>query len=673
MAAVSTEAPIYGLMRLARWYVLAFAVFALLEMYYFTEIIKVSFHDVPLLSSVRFFFEQAQTWPLAQTLAAMAVLAAMADYVGIARRKYLADTMRRARIRWTVAVAVTLGGIQGLASAIASYFQGSASWPAMAQTSLLQTLGVTAGAIFLTRVWIGLGKTRQIEQEHNRGRETASEATVAATLTAEARQEGDGYVINQRAGLTMATSRLRPATIIWGTSGAGKGRILTPWIKQIVDRIGQQNMVAYLVDLKGEYVAKLADKPGVHILAPRDTRSIKFQPLVRDPGDASLFAQTLIPLPAEARDPFWIKTSRGILGGLALALSGLPGEVLTWRSLFDAVCNLERCQTLLDRTPQGRMVLESLDGGQMTTSLVTTLKTDLQFLASLAWAWGDESDFDLETFIREKRGMVVLRLDDADPDLSAKICTLFLESAMRISLSLHGEVYSRDPAAFKKQAWFILDEFESLLKMESLSRLIKTGRSKGIGAIIATQTVSGVKERYGQGGLDAIAENSTWIVLNSEGESAQFLSRGLGDREELMTKKSQQTDSIGLKRAEEGVTQDYRITPVAMPGELAQLRTARQDATLEGYLRTRNMPVVKMEWATVTDALPDIYPVDQLAPWVGKIQILEPSRQQSGEDKPRRKIEDDIDLEPESSESQATTAKTKSKTKPDPGRGEFDF
>lgn len=672
MAAAPLESPFHGFMRLSRWYILAFSTFFLLEWYYFTEIIQVSFYGVPLLASIKYYYESAQVWPLSHVLAALAILAVSADLTQAARRKILDPTRRQSRIRWTMAAALTVVVMFAVAGCVVALVHNEWGWPHPLGGSVLSGLIWAAGIIFAVRLWIGLGKTRQIEQEHHRGRETSTEAKVAASLTAEARAEGDGYTINARAGLTMATSRLRPATVIWGTSGAGKGRILTPWIRQIVDRIEKTNMVGYLVDLKGEYVAKLAGRPGVHILAPRDLRSIKFQPLVRDPGDASLFAQTLIPMAVEAKDPFWIKTSRGILGGLALALSGLPGEVLTWRTLFDSVCSLERCQDLLDRTPQGRMVLESLDGGQMTTSLITTLKTDLQFLASLAWAWGDESNFDLEHFIREERGLVVLRLDDADPDLSAKICTLFLESAMRISLSLHGEVYSRDPAAFKKQAWFILDEFESLLKMESLGRLIKTGRSKGIGAIIATQTVSGVREKYGQGGLDAIAENSMWIVLNSEGESAQFLSRGLGDREELMTKKSQQTDSIGMKRAEEGVTQDYRITPVAMPGELAQLRTARQDATLEGYLRTRNMPVVKMEWATVTDALPDLYPVDQLAPWVGRIQILEPSRVREGckaKAKGKVKIEDIEDIDPEPTEA---TPKAK-KAKPDPGRGDFDF
>jgi len=200
--------------------------------------------------------------------------------------------------------------------------------------------------------------------------------------------------------------------------------------------------------------------------------------------------------------------------------------------------------------------------------------------------------------------------------------------------------------------------------MESLGRLIKTGRSKGIGAVIATQTVSGVRERYGQAGLDSIAENSSWIVLNSEGESAQFLSKGLGDREELMTKRSQQTDAIGLRRAEEGLTQDYRITPVVMPGELAQLRTAREGATLEGYLRTRNQPVVRREWDTCTDALPDQYPVDQLAPWVGKIQILEPSRDRENDANPKTKGKPKI--EEIEAESNVTCQGNSKEGKPDP-------
>lgn len=563
-------------------------------------------------------------WPLNIIGISCICFPLLLDYIYSVRRKYMTAKLTRAKVRTTITWCAGIALFQLITSSALSYFRGE-YMPLAMQSNIFTASIIFLLGLFIARFRISFKDTKQIQRETIRGQQQGQVKKVVAVLNKEAHKSGDSYIINTRVNLRIASKRLRPCLAIWGSSGAGKGRILTPFIREIVQSAQATDMCAYIVDKKGEYVSKLYGLADTYILAPRDARSIKFQPTIRDASDAMVFARCCIQQRPDEKDPFWTNAARNVMVGILLALQGLPDEKLTWRTLAEAMVSFDRIEYLLKHTMEGRSALMEIEQrDKMAVSLMATFKSQCFFFISLTQAWGDEQDFDIEDFVVKQHGVIVLRLDvQEDPDLAAKLSTLFLESTIRLSLSKYDEIYSNSPHAKKKQAWWILDEFENLLFMPSLAELIKTGRSKGLGTVIATQTVSGVKEKYGQSGLDSIAENSTWIVLQSSGESAQFLSKGMGDQEELLTKRSQQTDSLGLRQAEEGLTQEIRTAAVVLAGELAELQVpTTAGGQLEGFLRARNLPVTKFTWTAVTDALADREPAQVPAHWVGKIHLL---------------------------------------------------
>jgi len=564
-----------------------------------------------------------------------------------------------------LASSLILGILLALGAITYGTVTGEISTPAqMGQWMIVSIFaGLILGAWGL-RLKLSATKDRQVNREHLRGATLGDPDQIVHGLKKEITDPNDTLTLCRRAALVAPMTRIRPALVIWGRSGAGKGRIITPIISEIARRILNGNGkfaaggIAFVLDKKGEYVSKLFGYENVYLIAPSDARSHKFQPVIRNSSDAWAFAE--IAIPDGAKDPFWRDAPRAVLVGLLLALAGQGN--LTWRSLYKSIIDHKRLLRLLDMTPEGREAKDNVKkieqgAGQ---SINQILKTALAFVVSLSRAWGSEQTFDLNDFIQSRSGIVVLRFDTDNKILSERVLTLFLEFAIRACLARFGEIYDASPTNFRKEGFFILDEFESLLKIASFGELIKTGRSRGLLAIVATQSTEGVKEVYGPGGLAGIAENSTSIILACKGESAKYLSTLLGDKESLVTRESRAKNVMGGDQiGGESTSQDTHTGAVVLAGEIASLKVATSGKGLiEGFFSIANYPTAKFEWDVTTDALPDQCQPFVPAPWTQTIEMITPEAEPEDEETGKKKvIEPDQGFEPESNGGRKKKAK----------------
>jgi type IV secretory pathway TraG/TraD family ATPase VirD4 len=139
----------------------------------------------------------------------------------------------------------------------------------------------------------------------------------------------------------------------------------------------------------------------------------------------------------------------------------------------------------------------------------------------------------------------------------------------------------------KQRKYFVLDEFDSIGKVSSVrDTLLSKGRKYGATALIAVQTLSQMRERYGREGAAAILGNcGTWISFRTtDVEMSEEISKRIGEAEiERVTTNKNVNRTRGKNgTASEGQTQQTQVVKkrLVMPEELRAL------ASCEGFLMT---------------------------------------------------------------------------------------
>ncbi|HIX50356.1 MAG TPA: type IV secretory system conjugative DNA transfer family protein, partial [Candidatus Borkfalkia faecavium] len=231
--------------------------------------------------------------------------------------------------------------------------------------------------------------------------------------------------------------------------------------------------------------------------------------------------------PVQNKDqPTWEEGARNLIFGLVLAfcedvISGKMDEKQL--QLFNVYHNVTKyCSE--DTTALKQYLLEGRDEfskvrGLVNTVLITSDKTLTSYLSEVnsymqqlsddgILSMTSENDIDIANMDESPNALFVIVPDERFT--RHRFVTLFLtqtykELVEKANTNLRKK--QTDTAILKRRAYYILDEFANLPKMENIEGMVTVGRSRGIRYLFVLQSFSQLNAKYGKDVADILKSN----------------------------------------------------------------------------------------------------------------------------------------------------------------------
>lgn len=337
------------------------------------------------------------------------------------------------------------------------------------------------------------------------------------------REAADGLRIHPK--IPLSKNRESQHFLLLGLSGSGKTQVVHRLIRNARAR-GDQSLV---YDYKGDLTAKYLDDATTVLLAPWDARSVAWDIAADVPDIASAreLAAALIPLP-QTGDSKWAAGARQVLTGLIVALQTTqPGQ---W-SIHDLSRTVSAdgkalAATLRQYFPEAEPLLADPTRNP-GLSYIASLLDHLAPVHDLArlWSTDDNARWSVRRWLDGGEApRVIVGHNEGQAELSG----FMLRAVLRLILQRLGSPdFQRAPVP----TWLFLDEFIQAGEIEPLLSIAEIARSKDVRAVLACQTISRLREIYGQNTADALVDTiGTVLVGRSSGATAQWASGEAGDQ-----------------------------------------------------------------------------------------------------------------------------------------------
>ena len=231
--------------------------------------------------------------------------------------------------------------------------------------------------------------------------------------------------------------------------------------------------------------------------------------------------------PVQNKDqPTWEEGARNLIFGLVLAfcedcIAGKMDEKQL--QLFNVYHNVTKyCSE--DTTALKQYLLEGRDEfskvrGLVNTVLITSDKTLTSYLSEVnsymqqlsddgILSMTSENDIDIANMDESPNALFVIVPDERFT--RHRFVTLFLtqtykELVEKANTNLRKK--QTDTATLKRRAYYILDEFANLPKMENIEGMVTVGRSRGIRYLFVLQSFSQLNAKYGKDVADILKSN----------------------------------------------------------------------------------------------------------------------------------------------------------------------
>jgi len=365
----------------------------------------------------------------------------------------------------------------------------------------------------------------------------------------------------------------------------------------------------FAIDIKGElsgYASKY--RPLIKIFSPENLDSYGYDPyffLRNSPNpaqEARAISQAIIPLPPEAKDPFWIENAQTLLTGAILHYSA-----------------------------KGYSFIETLQEIQSSgvTSLVTTLAESANAKAKLCIGGFidmiDKQGIPNKTlagiFAEVSRGIIPLVLDDdivsalsrenvitpEDLEYGYDIYLNIPEHLLRQWKNLLSLIVNQFLLFFERRAekrnlrqiLFMLDEFPRLGKIPFIMDALATLRSKKITICLILQSLAQLDMIYGQNERKVIADTCAYkaVLSATDPETQEYFSKLVGTYDKLKTTKGVSRKPIlgvATSKNENTTTEDRRIIK---PEEFSTLDdiVLLHPLVASGFIRVEKVPYYLMQ------------------------------------------------------------------------------
>lgn len=352
--------------------------------------------------------------------------------------------------------------------------------------------------------------------------------------------------------------------LLAGTTGSGK----TTAIEELLDGIQARGERCVICDPNGGYLAQFAAE-GDRLLNPFDSRSERWSVFheIRRDYDAERLARSIVP-DGQGESAAWHGYAQTLLAELLRALVR-NGEATTERLLHWASI-----------APAGE--LAALLAGTMAAGLFDT--DAAKALASTRFVLAHHlaphrhvpaGDFSLRTWLENETGSLYLTWRADMQSALAPLLASWVDILVNAVLTL--------PPDRERRIWFVIDELAALGQLSSLESALTLGRKHGLALIAGLQSTAQLDRLYGQD--SAIVLRSCFrslLVLGiakADPDTAEVLSRALGEREVLRSEESRAQGSQGSSRS---VSARQVRERVLLPSEIASLPNLRGYLALAG-------------------------------------------------------------------------------------------
>lgn len=392
------------------------------------------------------------------------------------------------------------------------------------------------------------------------------------TVTAVA--EPDGFVFGKLKDKYIC----KPSTadghiLIIGGAGSGKtAGAAIPSLMSWKERV-------FAIDIKGELyekTKKARDASKIKVFNPTDENACGYDPfwILRHtadvPEEARALALSICPLPADVKDPFWIKSAQNMLTGLIIYF-------------FHMEMNFSDTMRMIKSQPIQQTIDEIMATGdeQAVAELSQFVGMDAKTLSGVFAELSNHitvfaTSADLQRALSGKDRCIT----PEDLERGMDIFCCIPEHKLEVWKDLMGMLCNQFLKAFEKRPegsttpiLFLIDEFPRLGKIETISNGLATLRSKKIHIALFVQSKAQLNAIYGKDVSETITDNCSYkaILRASEPNTQEWCSKLVGtfDKKKLSSSYNANVIGIGKGMGNSSTTEEKRIIK---PEEFAYLQ-----------------------------------------------------------------------------------------------------
>lgn len=364
--------------------------------------------------------------------------------------------------------------------------------------------------------------------------------------------------------------------MVLGTTGTGKSYLLMSMIQQMQ----QRGTRMILVDRKGEFYSMFGDSQKDKIFNPYDKRHTRWSffnefkiPKKMDHLPEALVAeaQSLFSVSTSNKNAHFYKAAADVFcsGMCYLALNGKTTSK-DIKTFFTAGGDKLHCaiKTLPEGFRDGLGHLGQDGTGEHVEAIISCIMERAKDFGCFV---GKDGEFSVRDWVKDKHaGNLYISTAGPNDTSFTSIVTMMIDMVGR-------EIKSFPEVRYSRLA-IVIDELAALPPLKTLSFLLNETRSKGVGVILANQTLQMLNSIYTKEVTNNYFSmcNTKFIFKMPEPTDAEYISRAIGEQEVLRVTRSQNNTSRGILSADgtsKGITESEQVTKesIIMPAQIQSL------------------------------------------------------------------------------------------------------
>jgi type IV secretory pathway TraG/TraD family ATPase VirD4 len=387
--------------------------------------------------------------------------------------------------------------------------------------------------------------------------------------------------------------------LILGATGSGKTVLLNQFIDAFFKRNIKNKKDRFIFyDIKGDFTSVWKKRNDL-LFFPFDRRCVRysiFNDIFND-VDFDIIARSIFEPAKEGRDVdvFFEDASAQVFKTGLIFLYKNKKKKNTDILDFFSYSREKIIEKFLSLPHQYHMAINFILDSRTGASVLANLCRKISFVEYLKDLDGD---FSFRKFITEENIHNNLFIPNISryKKIFKPLFTFIIDILIREVLSLEDNL--------NRRIYFIIDEFGSLNKIDSIFNCLKEGRSKGAVLIVGNQDLGDIESLYGKCLTNTFYNNfnSHFFLRLNDPNTCDFISKAIGEAELYKQMKTSQVSpkSVGDRQ---GQTTHDKIDRSILPSELMNL------ADLNSILKISNVGITKFK-------IPAIYFQKNTSPFI---------------------------------------------------------
>lgn len=436
-------------------------------------------------------------------------------------------------------------------------------------------IGVLSGGVMLIVLWfywVKYGRDK-LADEHLRG----AQLVTAPELTKQIVKAGPVSSL-QIAGVPIPENSRNLHFLFGGATGTGKSNA----IGEVLDQYREQGLKTMIFDPAGEFCERFYRAGKDVILNPLDVRSPAWSidHEIRYEYDYPNFAEGLYPDPGRDTDPFFAKAARAVFEDAVRQL--INEDRLTNSALHHLLGKLTIGEifTVLEKMEAGTYVDPKAE--RTAISVLMTVKNGIRPFRYLH----DKGDpFSIRSWVESATDeWLFVTMRESQKAALRPLLSLWVDIAVRSVTDL--------PKSRKAEGSFVIDELQTLQKIEALELGLTNTRKYGWNFLLGVQGFSQLEDTYGPikaRTLISMCQNKLLLRVTDE-KAAEDLAKLIGEAEILEVDEG---ISYGVTTNRDGMNIHGRRNhrKVVLPSQIVNL------PELSGYLSIAGeYPIARVDY-----------------------------------------------------------------------------